>query len=236
MPDGQIVVTGASRGIGAAVVVDLARRGYQVAGLSRSGHTPEGYGICCDVSDAAIVAAAIQEVARRGPIVGLVNAAGAHSAKPTIELTVDEFERTLRLNTTGTLVTCQQVYPHLVANQAGLIVNIGSFLDRLAVAGNVAYASSKAAVGAITRCLAAEWAESGIALLNIAPGYIETDLNRDFLANEKIQKWLRRRVPVGRAGQPNEVARLVGALFSENIAFLTGTTIYIDGGQGVHIR
>ncbi|WP_265516947.1 SDR family NAD(P)-dependent oxidoreductase [Nitratireductor luteus] len=236
MPEGQIVVTGASRGIGAAIALDLERRGYRIASVSRSGEAPAGYGVACDVSDPGAISAAFQEVAAKGAIVGLVNAAGAHSEKPTIELTVEEFESTLRLNTTGLLVACQNVYPHLVARGEGLIVNIGSFVDRLAVSENVAYASSKAAVGAITRCLAAEWAGAGISLLNVAPGYIETDLNRAFLANERIQKWLRRRVPVGRAGHPDEVARLVGALFAENIVFLTGETIYIDGGQGVHIR
>ena len=71
-------------------------------------------------------------------------------------------------------------------------------------------------------------------MLDVAPGYIETDLNRDFLASDKVRAWLKRRVPVGRAGSPDEVARLVGALYAENIAFLTGETIYIDGCQGAN--
>ena len=70
--------------------------------------------------------------------------------------------------------------------------------------------------------------------MNVAPGYIETDLNRDFLAREKVRKWLASRVPVGRPGQPAEVARLVGLIFAGNIAYLTGETIYIDGGQGMN--
>lgn len=117
----------------------------------------------------------------------------------------------------------------------GLIVNIGSFFDRLAVAENVAYCASKAAVGAITRCLASEWAKDGIRVLDVAPGYIETELNRDFLGTEKVKSWINRRVPVGRPGCVSEVARLVGALFSEQIGFLTGETIYIDGGQGANL-
>ncbi|MGX9080677.1 SDR family NAD(P)-dependent oxidoreductase, partial [Klebsiella pneumoniae] len=92
------------------------------------------------------------------------------------------------------------------------------FFDKLAVIDNLAYCASKAAVGAITRCLAAEWACDGIRVLDVAPGYIETDLNRDFLASEKVRAWLKRRVPSGRPGSPLEVARLVGALYSENIA------------------
>jgi NAD(P)-dependent dehydrogenase (short-subunit alcohol dehydrogenase family) len=140
----------------------------------------------------------------------------------------------MRLNASAVMVSCREVYPHLKAHGDSLIVNIGSFFDNLAVVDNLAYCASKAAVGAITRCLAAEWARDGIRVLDVAPGYIETDLNRDFLASEKVQSWLKRRVPAGRAGSAQEVARLVGALFAENIAFLTGETIYIDGGQGMN--
>ncbi|WP_454643811.1 SDR family NAD(P)-dependent oxidoreductase [Bradyrhizobium liaoningense] len=150
------------------------------------------------------------------------------------ELSLTEFEATMRLNASAVMVACREVYPHLKAGKGGLIVNIGSFFDKLAVVENVAYCASKAAVGAITRCLAAEWARDGIRVLDVAPGYIETDLNREFLASEKIQAWLKRRVPVSRAGSAEEVARLVGALYDENIAFLTGETIYIDGGQGIN--
>ena len=133
------------------------------------------------------------------------------------------------------LVRCREAYPHLKETGDSLIVNIGSFFDKLAVAENLAYCASKAAVGAITRCLASEWAKDGIKVLDIAPGYIETELNRDFLANEKVRSWLKRRVPMGRPGTANEVARLVGALYSEKIGFLTGETIYMDGGQGANL-
>jgi len=80
--------------------------------------------------------------------------------------------------------------------------------------------------------LAVEWARHGITAINIAPGYIETDLNKDFLARESVRAWMAKRIPVGRPGQPADVARFVGALFAEDMPFLTGETIYIDGGQG----
>lgn len=230
----QIIVTGASRGIGQAITVELDRRGFTVAGLSRSGATSAGTGYACDMTDERAVKDAIAKVAANGPILGLVNSAGAHEGKPSASLSLAEFEATMRLNASAVMVACREVYPHLKAGNDGLIVNIGSFFDRLAVKENLAYCASKAAVGAITRCLAAEWARDGIRVLDVAPGYIETDLNRDFLASEKIQSWLKRRVPVGRAGSAHEVAHLVGALYSENIAFLTGETIYIDGGQGIN--
>jgi NAD(P)-dependent dehydrogenase (short-subunit alcohol dehydrogenase family) len=124
------------------------------------------------------------------------------------------------------------VQPHLVATGGGLIVNIGSFFELLGVVDNLAYCASKAAIGAITRCLATEWAQHGIRVLDVAPGYIETDLNREFLAKDRVKAWLSKRVPIGRPGRADEVARLVGALFAEDIPFLTGETIVIDGGQG----
>lgn len=232
--NGQILVTGASRGIGAAIAAELGARGFLVVGLSRSGETAAGTSLVCDVSDEASLARAVAEAAENGPIVGLVNNAGAHEAHPAATLATDAFERTLRLNTTAVFVACREVHPHLKRAGGGLIVTIGSFFDKMAVPDNLAYCASKAAVGAITRCLAAEWAGDGIRVLDVAPGYIETDLNRDFLARDKVRAWLARRVPVGRPGRPEEVARLVGVLFSENIGFLTGETIYIDGGQGIH--
>nr|WP_314557933.1 SDR family oxidoreductase [uncultured Pseudomonas sp.] len=234
MADGQILVTGASRGIGAAIVKELARRGYTVAGLSRSGDVPAGYGIACDVCDEQSVARAVAAVAANGTIGGLINCAGAHAAVPTATLPVADFEQTMRINSTAVLMVCQQAYPHLAGNEQSLIVNIGSFFDKLGVVDNVAYCASKAAVGAITRCLSVEWAKEGIRVLNVAPGYIETDLNRDYLSKEKVRGWLSKRIPIARPGQVDEVARLVGALFSENIGFLSGETIYIDGGQGIN--
>lgn len=235
MSSGQIIVTGASRGIGEAIAIELDRRGFQIAALSRSGSCSVGTGLVCDMTDESSIAKAIAKIAANGPIVGLVNNAGAHEAKPTAELSMSEFEASMRLNASAVLVGCREAYPHLKATGDSLIVNIGSFFDKLAVAENLAYCASKAAVGAITRCLASEWAKDGIKVLDVAPGYIETELNRDFLANEKVRSWLKRRVPMGRPGMASEVARLVGALYSEKIGFLTGETIYMDGGQGANL-
>lgn len=232
MSKGQVIVTGASRGIGAAIATELDRRDFTVAALSRSGDAHVGYGVVCDVSDEASIGRAIAQIAAKGPVAGLVNNAGAHEARASAELSTAEFETTMRLNTTAVMVACREVYPHLKAAGEGLIVNIGSFFDRMGVPENVAYCASKAAVGAITRCLAAEWARDGIRVLDVAPGYIETDLNRDFLARDKVKAWIGKRIPVGRPGQPDEIARLVGVLFAERIGFLTGETIYVDGGQG----
>lgn len=234
MRDGQIIVTGGSRGIGRAIVEKLAGAGFTVAVLSRSGDCPAGYGLTCDVADEASLAAAIRTVAERGPVAGLVNNAGIHQVQPSLQLSVEEFERILRVNTTAVMVACREVHPHLKARGGGLIVNMGSFFDKLGIAGNVAYCASKAAIGALTRCLAVEWAPDGIRVLNIAPGYIETDLNRDFLAKPRAREWIAKRVPLARPGVPEEVAELTSTMFERPVGFLTGETIYIDGGQGLN--
>src|SRR3546814_5770112 len=96
------------------------------------------------------------------------------------------------------------------------------------------YSASKAAVAAMTRVMAVEWARYGISVTNVAPGYIETDLNRDYLAREKVRAWLKSRIPTGGAGKPEDVARLVAAILTEAIPYLTGETIYIDGAQGIN--
>jgi NAD(P)-dependent dehydrogenase (short-subunit alcohol dehydrogenase family) len=234
MREGTIVITGGSRGIGAAIAEDLVGRGFAVAALSRSGEAVAGKGYRCDVTDERSLRETISSVAADGPLIGLVNNAGVHRATPSHQLTVADLEQTMSLNVTAVMVACREIYPNLKAAGGGMIVNIGSFFDKLGVAENLAYCASKAAVGAITRCLAVEWAKDGIRVIDVAPGYVETDLNRDFLAREKVKAWLGRRVPVGRAGSAQEVARLVGALFAEDIHFLTGETIYIDGGQGMN--
>ena len=233
MAKGQIIVTGASKGIGAAIAAELDRRGFAVVSLSRSGTGTVGHQIACDMIDEAAVRAAFAEARARGPIVGLVNNAGVHIGGPIATLTVDSFNETMALNATAVMVAAREAYPHL-RGAGGTIVNIGSFFDKLGVPDNLAYCASKAAVAAMTRCMAVEWARDGIRVMNVAPGYIETDLNRDYLARDKVAAWMRGRIATGAPGQPADVARMVAAIFAENIGFMTGETIYIDGAQGIN--
>lgn len=233
MAEGQIIVTGASKGIGASIAAELDKRGHDVVCLSRSGSGTVGHQIACDMTDEAAVRAAFSAAAGRGPIAGLVNNAGVHIGGPIAGLTVASFNETMALNATAVMVAAREAYPHLTA-AGGTIVNIGSFFDKLGVPDNLAYCASKAAVAAMTRCMAVEWARDGIRVMNVAPGYIETDLNRDFLARDKVKAWMKSRIPVGAPGKPEDVARLVAAIFAEQIGFMTGETIYIDGAQGMN--
>lgn len=233
MAKGQIIVTGASKGIGAAIARELDERGFALACLSRTGQAPAGRGYTCDVTDEASVRQVFSEIGKNGPVAGLVNNAGVHIPGSAAELSVADFDRTMALNATAVMVAAREAYPFLREN-GGTIVNIGSFFDKLGVPDNLAYCASKAAVAAMTRCLAVEWARDGIRVMNVAPGYIETDLNQDYLAREKVRNWMKSRIPVGGPGAATDVARLVAAIFDEAIGFLTGETIYMDGGQGIN--
>ncbi len=240
---GAIAVTGASRGIGAAIALELASRGFQVGCLTRKGLgienrelpaalAPRLIALACDVNDAASLRAALAELAQRSAgIKGLVNNAGIHLEGKSAELSTDSYDQVMDTNARAVFVACREVYPYLV-QAGGSIINIGSFFDKMGVKRNLAYCASKAAVGAITRCLAVEWASKGIRVLNVAPGYIATELNADAMQGP-LGSYLAQRIPTGNPGQTSAVARLVASLLCEDIPFLTGETIYLDGGQGM---
>ena len=125
MRKGQIVVTGAQRGIGAAIALELKARGFMVAGTSRSGDTVIGPGHACDVTDEAALTRTISAIAKQGPIVGLVNNAGLHETSPAASLSAAAFENIMRTNATSVLVASREAYPHIKAAGGGMIVNIG---------------------------------------------------------------------------------------------------------------
>ena len=232
-----IAVTGASRGIGAAIAIELATRGFTVACLSRRGAGPEievapalrnrFVNAACDVNDEESVQHAFESVARTSGVHGLVNNAGIHLDAPSHEMDTATYERVMRTNATAVFTTCRAAFPYLAAAGGATIVNIGSFFDKIGVKRNLAYCASKAAVGAMTRCLAVEWASKNIRVLDVAPGYIVTDLNRSALESGPVREYIEKRIPGRQPGTPEHVARIVAAIFAEDIPFLTGETIYI---------
>lgn len=244
--DELIVVTGASRGIGAAVALELARRGFTVACLSRSGErpalaaadaelAPRLVAMRCDVTDEASVRRALAEAAGlKLRLRGLVNNAGFHLYGRSDQFSTADFEKVMATNATAVFVVAREIFPHLVAAGGGLIINTGSFFDKMGVPRNVAYCASKAAVGAITRCLAVEWASKNVQVVDLAPGYVVTDLNRTELApGTSLSRYLEKRIPTGAPTPPEPLGRLAAALFCEDLPFLTGETIYFDGAQGI---
>lgn len=243
---GAVAVTGANRGIGAAVARELARRGWDVACLTRSGAAPSTDGLDeaaasrirsyrCDIADAFSIAPALAAAAAdAGGLAGLVNNAGILAQGPSESFPLDQFRSVLEVNVTGSFAAAQAAFPHL-SGKGGIIVNLGSFYERIGAKRFAAYAASKAAIAALTRVLAAEWARHGIWVYNVAPGLTATDMNAEERKSEQFNEWLRRRIPVGRPGEPDEIARLIAVLFCENIGFLTGETITIDGGQSINL-
>lgn len=241
MREGIVIVTGASRGIGAAIALRLAQSGTLVACLSRSGAMPEGaqnadinrlIPLVADVTDVDAVRRATAAAVEGRRLVGIVNNAGLHTEARSAQLSIEDWNAQISANATSVLIGCQVAYPHL-RESGGLIINIGSFFDKLGVKRNLAYCASKAAVGAISRVLAVEWAGDRIAVIDVAPGYIVTSLNRDVMGKEPLRAYLEKRIPVGQPGDADDVARLVAGLFAMDVRFLTGETIYLDGGQGI---
>lgn len=241
-----IVLTGASRGIGAAIALALAQQGRHVACLSRSGALPACSGApvevterwipaTVDVTDPPAFAAALRKLADEGwRIKGLVNNAGVHMDVSSAQMSLAQWRQVMDTNATSVVTACQAAYPHLVAAGGGMVVNIGSFFDKLGVKRNLAYCASKAAVGAITRCLAVEWAGKGIQVMDVAPGYIVTDLNADAMAaGGPLRVYLDKRIPGREPGTAADVGALVACLFTPAGGFLSGETIYVDGGQGI---
>jgi NAD(P)-dependent dehydrogenase (short-subunit alcohol dehydrogenase family) len=243
---GCIIVTGASRGIGATIALGLAQAGFDVGCLSRTGDLPHienvapeikqrWYTAKCDVSQGQQLEQAFNDIAKKSgkPLIGLVNNAGIHSQDRIESITEDEFRRVMDVNAYSVLAASQAIYPYLLDNQGGLIVNIGSFFDKLGIKQHLLYCAAKAAVGAMTRCLAVEWASKGIRALNVAPGYIMTDLNRDAMQTGPLAAYLAKRIPGGKPGQAEDVGNLVTSLFVLDSPFMTGETIYIDGAHGM---
>jgi len=240
-----VAVTGASRGLGAAMALELVRRGLTVGCLSRKGAGPEDaevpaelarhlVNLACDVDDPASLKTALAAlVARTGGLHAMVNNAGLHRQGRSESFDLGEFEAVLRTNALGAFAGCQAAHPHLVAAGGGVIVNIGSHYDKMGVKYNAAYCASKAAIGAITRCLAVEWAKQGIRVVDVAPGFTMTDLNKAHMRDQRFRAFIERAIPRGRPGEAWEVARFVGAIVADDIPFLTGETLYIDGGQAI---
>lgn len=239
------VITGASRGIGSQITKTFAARGWRVACLSRKGVGPEdrtrdaaeaalSADFACDSGDDASIAAALKAAhAHFGRIDVLVNNAGTHDEGRSDAYQTTAFEALMRVNVTGVFVACREAYPYLAESQ-GLVINMGSYYDKLGVRFHAAYCASKAAVAAIGRCLAVEWAKDGVRVVTLAPGFIGTDLNQTHMDNPRFRDFITRRIPSGEIGTPEEVARLAACLADENLHFLNGETIYLDGGQGMN--
>ncbi|NUB25960.1 glucose 1-dehydrogenase [Azospirillum brasilense] len=238
------LITGASAGLGRHFAGVLAAAGARVALAARRRESldaavaeieaagGQAIAVPLDVTDAASVRDGVREAAGAlGGLDILVNNAGATVAKPALDYAEEEWDRVIDTNLKGAFLTAQETARVMrEQGRGGAIVNIASILG-LRVAGHVvAYTASKAGLVQMTQALALEWARYGIRVNALAPGYMETDLNRDFLATDAGQALIRR-VPQRRLGRLADLDGPLLLLCSDASAYMTGAVVPVDGGH-----
>ena len=236
----RALVTGGSRGIGAAIVTRLAREGADVAltyvskpdQASATADAAQALGvravtIKADSADPAAVRGAVEQtVAALGGIDILVNNAGIAAIAPLDEFHIDDFDRTMAVNLRAVFVATQTAVKHM--KSGGRIIMIGSCnADRMPFAGGAVYAMSKAALVGLVKGLARDLGPRGITVNNIQPGPVETDMNP---ANTDFAETLRKLMALPRYGSPHEIAAMVAYLAWPDSGFVTGASLTIDGG------
>ena len=238
----RALVTGASRGIGRAVALELARAGCDVVGAARSGDALAALGLEIeslgrrflplelDVSVPAEIPAAIARAWEwEDGLDVLANVAGVIIRTDPLEVTPEEWDQVFSVNVRGTYFVTQEVGRRMLAAEGGSIVTVTSLAGEVVTRAAVSYQASKAALIQLTRALAVHWAPK-VRVNAVAPGYVRTDLNAAWLEDEENSGYVLGKTPLGRVGQPGDVAGAVSFLASSSASYVTGQNLRVDGG------
>ena len=240
------LVTGASRGIGAGIAVELARAGADVAitarqitSLEQTAWTIEALGrrvlsISLEVTDLDSIHTEVDQAEQElGPISILVNNAGINIPRPATELTVAEWDAVLDTNLRGVFFCSQAAARHMIPRRRGKIVNVSSESGLIASLERAHYGPSKAGVNMLTRNLAYEWAQYNINVNAVAPTFVATDMGAITLSRPGMRERILKDIPLGRLGTVEDVATAVLYLASPAADFITGAVLPVDGGSSI---
>jgi NAD(P)-dependent dehydrogenase (short-subunit alcohol dehydrogenase family) len=237
------LITGASKGLGKAMAAGLAKAGADIALCARCrddldvvardlrGRGTRAGVFPMDVLDAASIRAAVDAVVGSfGKIDVLVNNAGVNVRKPVLDLSEEEWDFVLDTNLKGYFMVAREVVPHMIGQGQGKVINMSSIFGTVGMNNQLAYASSKGGIVQMTKVMAIEWAKQNITVNAIGPTYFETPLVAALRNDPARFDFINERTPMGRWGQPEELEGTVVFLASAASDFITGQTIYIDGG------
>ena len=237
------LVTGASKGLGSAIAVGLAQAGARLALCARSREGLAGTRAAVEaaggeartfemdvLSRASVRDAVSAAVAALGRIDILVNNAGVNVRKPALELAEEEWDRVVDTNLKGYFLVAQAVGAHMVARRSGKVINVSSIFGAVGMNNQLAYAASKGGVGQLTKVMAIEWAPHGVTVNAVGPTYFETPLVAALRNDPERFQFINERTPMGRWGQPEELVGTIVYLAAPASDFVTGQTVYVDGG------